>query len=769
MNPELQAFARQLATWTELVIENGRTPFRRVDLFPAVHTAQGVLQPPLIFWINRQSMMAGGILLLPEQDLATELQRGRSIAEALGLRHFVTWESDQLRIWELRAATVEVHQQFAFPGSNDPDSYRHLLSKLLEALKLLAVLGLVPAAELSANYLHNLFQTTLEIALPPLVNSFRSQRAREDSQRATDADQAAVEAARLTLLQLLTLLWHQQLPGSILPEKLERAIDLSLPNLPEHLQQPLTQKVFQEQPALPYETAVCFHHLLLRLRQIGWKQPQLRARNALENLIGSWYPEANTCDLAQICLYPQTPRLTSSSQLIVSDSAVLLAAVALLDDLHQQPIRQQVFGSIFNLQLPTAASLTIGGQLENQNSPSREERQQFDTLLRNSWPNRRFRLPSGSPLWLWETLHLLGLGKKGCELSLRLPLEALQTAAEDPLWTVVTEAYSLQSVQLLENSQLKLELSELTASAPIISIETATQTRDLSPAKSAAVQRSQILLALQLPEAIYRLLDHELSWPPGQAVEIPEQVDLQLYSRSRLGQGLWKLLSVEPIPGTASALSEAACRLGWPIPQRDLLGKLARTIQDTAEAPPADLDQILAELLDCPAVADFVLQSGAPQEQRFSREQLSHKELREELVQQLQAEGIPTFPEQYLYFLEAPQMLRYQLRLPLEIVSEFLGQIELRDAAGQQIQVYGEEQAKALLLCAELEKTEVELPADRQQVSLLLDHYKQDLQQLYQQLNSLCYSRQEDAKVARKLVRKIWKKLHVPSLKWLKD
>ena len=67
--PELQQFAQQLATWTELIIENGRTPFRRVDLYPEIHTAQGILQPPLVFWINRQSMMAGGILLLPELNL----------------------------------------------------------------------------------------------------------------------------------------------------------------------------------------------------------------------------------------------------------------------------------------------------------------------------------------------------------------------------------------------------------------------------------------------------------------------------------------------------------------------------------------------------------------------------------------------------------------------------------------------------------------------------------------------------------------------------
>ena len=100
MTPELHQFAQQLAIWTELIIENGRTPFRRVDLYPEIHTARGILRPPLVFWINRQSMMAGGILLLPEQDLETELKHGCSCCAALGLQHFVTWENKQVRIWQ---------------------------------------------------------------------------------------------------------------------------------------------------------------------------------------------------------------------------------------------------------------------------------------------------------------------------------------------------------------------------------------------------------------------------------------------------------------------------------------------------------------------------------------------------------------------------------------------------------------------------------------------------------------------------------------------
>lgn len=769
MNPELQQFARQLATWTELIIDHGRTPFRRVDLFPVVHTAQGALQPPLIFWINRQSMMAGGILLLPEQNLEVELDRGRGTAEALGLRHFVTWETDQVRIWELQGTSSGVHQQFDFPRTEDPDAYRQLLGKVLESLKLLAVLGLVPPAELSADYLHNLFQTTLEVALPPLVNSYRSQRALEESQEATDADSRAEEAARFTLLQLLTLLWHQQLPSSILPEKLERAIELSLPNLPESLQQPLSRKVLRDQPPLPHDSAVCFHHLLLRLRQIAWNQPEKRALKALESLTDSWYPAAAGCGEGQVCLYPQSPKLTAKTQVILSDSPVLLAVSALLDELHKRPARQQLFGTTFKLDLQSLQQCSIVGQLTGEFRPSREERQQFGALLRTSWPNRRFRLASDAPLWLWESLHLLGLGKQGFDLLLRLPLQALQTPAEGPLWSILVDSYGLSSVGVTDTDLINLQLCEATEAATTTEIQTATDKRVLVRAKTPAIIRSQILLALHLPAEIYRLLEHELVWPERQAAEYEQQAGLLLYAATKLGQGLWNLLSDAPLPESSAALAEAAVRSGWPVPETEILAELETATRSRQRAHGFDLDQILVELLACPELANLELPAIDTSKPTFVRRQLSDKELRDELIQRLIAEGIPTFPEQYLYFLEKPEMVRYQLQPPLEIVSEFLGQIILRDSAGQSIQVYGQEQADALLLCAELKKTDIELPGDRQQISLLLDHYRQDLVQLLQHLNSLCYSRLESANAARKLARKVWKKLNVPNLKWLKD
>ncbi len=175
MNQHLQQFAQQLATWTEAIIEHGRTPFRRVDTYPVIDTEQGMIQPPLVFWINRQSMMAGGILLLPKNNLESELKSGRNCASALGLRHFVTWEIDQVRIWQIEKDETVEKQSFPLSSPSHPETFRYLLADILDALKLLSVLGAVPAIDLSPWYFNNLFQITLQQALPPLIGAYRSQ------------------------------------------------------------------------------------------------------------------------------------------------------------------------------------------------------------------------------------------------------------------------------------------------------------------------------------------------------------------------------------------------------------------------------------------------------------------------------------------------------------------------------------------------------------------------------------------------------------------
>jgi hypothetical protein len=215
MNQHLQQFSQQLATWTQAIIEYGRSPFRRVDTYPHLDTEQGILQPPLVFWINRQSLMAGGVLLLPDNNLAEELERGRSCASALGLRHFVTWESDRVRIWHIDKDQIKELRSFPLSSPSQPDTFRYLLTEILDELKLLAVLGAIPATELSPYYFNNLFQTTLQQALPPLVKAYREKRSEIEEYSTEDADRCANEENRLLILQIVSILWFDKVPETI--------------------------------------------------------------------------------------------------------------------------------------------------------------------------------------------------------------------------------------------------------------------------------------------------------------------------------------------------------------------------------------------------------------------------------------------------------------------------------------------------------------------------------------------------------------------------
>lgn len=756
---ELQQFAQQLSLWTELIIENGRTPFRRVDLYPEIHTDQGLLQPPLVFWINRQSMMAGGILLLPEQNLKAELEYGASCCTALGLKHFVTWESDRVRIWQKDDDGIQQHRQFDFTHADHPDSFRHLLGEVLETLKLLAVIGLVPPAELSPHYLHNLFQTTLDLTLPALVNSYRSLRAEEELSTAADADQLANEANRLLLLQLLGLIWHRQLPSAILPEKLERAIQLSLPQLPEPLKQTMSLSATTTPAPLPHDAAVCFHHLLLRLRQLSWRESEQRAITSIQQLVASWQTDLpGQLPEGDVQLYPQSPILGEATQLILSDSPSLLAAAGLMQDLLQQPPKLLICGTLFQLDFSGRSHRSICGRLNKSRPLTRNERHQYTTLLRTSWPNRRFRIGSDKPLWFWELIHLLGLSKEQQKLQLILPLTALKSQVTEPFWPLLLENYSIQQVSLLTDEIIFLELFPTAGLEIPIKLMLGDETRTLSIANEMSLVRSQLLLALLLPKEIYQMLGNQLVWPSDEELDNKAQAGMRIYMKSRL----WRLF--EEITGPNLQSDPEAIQpqqlVSWPRPDFLHLKELARAEKQQATDP----DRLLAELLQTPELNSIAIQSDE-QNRTTAIPRVSDKDLQIELAQQLQREGIPTFPEQYLYFLDSPDMTCYRLTPPLTVTSELLGEIELVDAAGQTLRVYGEELANALLLCSKLKKTEVELPVDRHQLALLQQQYWNDLKQLHKQLNSLCHSRLKSPNAADKLAKKVWKRLQLPKLK----
>ena len=544
MNPHLQQFTQQLASWAENIIDTGRVPFRRIDTFPRIMTRQGWLRPPLVLWINRQSLMSGGIILTPENNLEKELEHGCHCAEALGLSYFVTWEANQVRIWQVKEAQAVEYRNLDMTNPEQPETFRNLLEDLFDELKMLAVLGVVPVPELSSYYLCNLYLATLDQARPALMEAWRSQRSEADHVESLPTNQLAEEANRLLLLQILALLWHGQLPEAILPEKITRAVELSLSRLPQDLAKVLALPVSATPPPLPGDSAVGFHHLILRLKQLSWTEPADRVHKSIADLIGVWYPSRgeNLPD-AKVYLYPACPPLNRHAGLLVSRSAAFLAATIFLCRLTETPRPKVLFGNLMQLGREDLPEQTVYGRLQNSMTMTNPERQEFSTRLRTAWPNRHLKIAAGQPFWMWELVHLLGLAHDGQRLLLHLPCAALTTDVDHPIWTILHEHFSLCTVRLNDDRTVDLEIKRDEDRPESLTVLRDDKHRQVPFLETRSCFRSHILLALGLPEDIYPLLGHDLVWldPATDPEKMP--VGWEDYGQSRLCHWLQSLLA----------------------------------------------------------------------------------------------------------------------------------------------------------------------------------------------------------------------------------
>ena len=766
MNQHLQQFSRQLAIWTQAIIEHGRTPFRRVDTYPPLDTEQGVVQPPLVFWINRQSMMAGGVLLLPDNNLDEELERGRHCATALGLHHFVTWESDQVRIWQTGDRDqVKELRSFPLSSPSQPDTFRYLLAEILDELKLLAVLGAVPATDLSPYYFNNLFQVTLQQSLPPMIKAYRGQRSEIEGYSTEDADKCATEANRLLILQIIAILWFKKEPETLLPEKLEQTIEIALSTLPESLREALFLQTTIKLAELPLEAAVYFQHLLLRLRQLSWNQVPERAVQSIFKLTHSWFQKKiDSRPPAAIEIYPEALPLDRQTSIVLSDSPVFLAATALLADITDCGEYRLYSGNLFLFDQGILPNQTISGRLLNCNGIKHSERHEYSAKLRLSWPNRRLKIKAGQPFWSWELIHLLGLCRTGQQLSLELPLGLLNNPQNSTAWSLLYKNFRIQQLQQLDNSNLRLKISARKTTEEPLLLKTTVESREIIPLTDSDRLREQLLLTLALPTDLYKLLETELQWS-GQKSSMEQHPDgWEIYRQSSLYQLFYSILQYQHLKGSEKdKVSDPDQPPAIPYPEPLLLNEL---IQFRGEDNVAELDRFLANLLNCPAVAKIKLSTHLKIAKTTPPGNVPRKGFKERIIQQLQTHGLPNFPEQYLYFLDHPQICHYSIIPPLSVKNSLLGQFELTDSQGQIIAGYGEELEQTLLFCSAAGKAEFELPDDRYQLEQILHHYKKDLGNLYKYLRNLCYSQVENSKSARRLTKEIWNKLKLPDPSW---
>jgi len=177
------------------------------------------------------------------------------------------------------------------------------------------------------------------------------------------------------------------------------------------------------------------------------------------------------------------------------------------------------------------------------------------------------------------------------------------------------------------------------------------------------------------------------------------------------------------------------------------------------------LDKQLSQLLGLPTDLPSIQTQSAHKDTGGPKQ--INPTLSDELLRLLEIEGIPHFPQTYLYRQVTGPLNSYHFAPPLKLRQELLGQYELEDAKGQHLQVTGEETKEALLLASVLGLSTLEIPIDRQQTAEMLDSYRQDLLKLQETIVRLCNLHIEQAAAAQRLQKKLWQQLPLPPLRWL--
>jgi hypothetical protein len=654
MTPDfLPLFRRHLFAWFEARLASGRTPFRRVEEQPPLLTGGGA-PADLVLWVNRDSLLAGAVILLPGKRDADFLRQGAVTARALGLTQFITWEAREVNLWQVAEGGATLRKHWALPHSRQLSAtdFTVVGDNLLQELKLSAITGSCPAAALPAEYFVNLCLLNLRAMQPTFDEAARLEAG------GTQSDALTTERARnkgwLTLWRLLALLYQQRLPLGVAPERMEQALGYAVADLP-------TAQAFWLAPAigeisLPGPAATRCQQLAGRLAQLEWPNKRERVQTTLALLLNE---AARDCQAEVIdealdatgLTINRLPTEKSSGGSLVAPRPCL-AGWVLLATLDGALLPATLAENL--AQLPQgAAPHQVNAWLSDTLPPTPLQRRQHVMTLRRAWPHRRFSPPAATPAWVWDALFLAGISAPEGELQLTLPADWAETPGVALLWQLLGEQRALIRVKIESDGRQTLNWGSL----------------EQPPAQLVILTASGERLPMQLP-----------------TTEIP------LTLLAGLG---------EPM---AAAKSTRMLR----------------------RPPPNTLEKQIAATVF--------------------------------------RDGLPRFPEDYLRRRDAVSLCHFQLPGPLLQESSFFGCCRLRGPQGELFEVDSQITAEALILAAHDGRRQVSLPADPLLTAELVKAYRQDLQNLWDNLTRECRRHLPRQREARALARRLWKHLQRPAV-----
>ncbi|PLY02611.1 MAG: hypothetical protein C0624_08020 [Desulfuromonas sp.] len=750
----LEQFTRQIANWVKELLEHGRYPFRKVAVSPPVVTSSGQVRPDLVLWINRPSCMAGGVLFFPKNAIETDLTVYAETAQSLGLSFFAVWNT---RAIEIRQALPPFQSLENLPvtDTTSAQGFRNVLGTLLDKLKPLSVTGAIPPSELSAWHLVNLCLLTMENAQPAILESMR--RHREEASLPLPEDRSENRCWH-TLFHLLALASYDLLPETVHAERLDRAMEIATEALPRHLRE--SCQCLDPAP-LPETAKVAFHHLFRRLTQIGWHKDRPRMLSTLECLLdisgdGLSSPLEITDAVHPLLCNPRHFDYPGTCSLLASSAR--LPGLVLQRELCNLPPATNMATNPFRLPYNCNGTFDIicGHLNENQFTPQATVEEPL-VHLRVSWPNRRFRPPRQTPPWMFGLLHLLGLASHQATITLDTPGDWPRSQAGQFLLELLWSEFNVPRIVLGE-AAINLTLTKAIPEESVVTLQLPNELRQIEQLWFQDHPTTALSLALYLPTPIWTLLKQgDLDYLPTEALPTSLHDGLQRFWASSWGQLLFassgivegKNRATSPMPAYSEQL---------PLPPIALLELLRGNEFDSLTGKQLH-ERVEAELAQWFAIQPPLTEASKVRSGRTKR--LSKSD-RQQLIDTVFIDGIPRFPEQYLFNHYRPELKTYSLSGPLHFQRRFFNQVELSTDDGHSLVAESDLMAHALLLASHVGLSEVHLPQDEVVLTDIVQRYIEDLEQLHEKLLDQCNRLFESAGQARSLAKSVWGQQELP-------
>lgn len=623
----------------------GRWPFRLVERDVVILTEHGNATVPLVLWINRDSLLCGGLFFFGDRNDCALRQQAASCARTLGQEYFLLGDEATLLVYAL-ASPDQPQRGLPLPQT------AIAANTVLQQLKLLSLPTGNAEPPRDAH-----FATLCYFALTAMI-PLLDERRRETQALVVQAATSPISAphqATLVLWRLMALAFFGQLPAQLRPEELQsRSLEL-LAGLPPTLR--LHLALLPGELTLPSSGAVRLHHLFHRLTQLRFFDDRQCGAATIAVLVQAMAPQLGVARPplfadgipASECLFAD--RLVDNAAIIAPQAVV--AALVLQRGLRGEPSPATAM-TFFAYRFPNAVPRRVCGTLIHAQPLGERLRREVAIHLRRSWPTRRFRL-TAAPVWFAELLHLLGCVPEDSRICLQLPRSLVLDRTCRDVLGLIADCCAIQRIEPVANEQLLLELRRLsTTDRPT--------------------------------------MDELRRWFAAAATD--DDAHSQLWARLFPGH--------EPHSPTP--------------------------------APP-------------------------PAWRRSLRSRRRH--LDEEIVGEVFRDGIPRFPEHYLYDYFRPALDSFAVAPPIEIVARFFDRYHLRDAAGTSLTAESAPLALALLL-AGYRQDRFALPHDESLVAAIVARYRRDLFALHTSLRTTVYRHIGPGAKGERLIREIWNRFDLP-------